>query len=339
MGPAWRRVAHVELWRKRLERSTLRMLAWIGLLAIAPMASAQQNYPVKPITMILPYAPGGSTSTLAYLIRQKLTESWGQQMIVLHRPGASATIGAAAAAKAPPDGYTSLFVTATHIISPLLMSVPYDAIKDFAAVTPISNVEVMLVAHPSLPAKSLKELIALAKARPGQLNYATSTAGSASHLAAELFSMRAGIRMQAIAYKGGGPAVSELLGGQVGLYFGNPVNVAGHVSAGRLRALAVSGDRRIAGLQQVPTFGESGFANFDVGFWQGILAPAGTPRSITEKLALEVARVLALPDIKEKIVALGGEPYVSSPDEFAARMKADALRYAEVIKQRNIRID
>jgi len=258
---------------------------------------------------------------------------------VLHRPGASATIGAAAAAKAPADGYTIVFVTATHVISPLLMQVPYDPIKDFAPITPISNVEVMLVAHPSIPVKNLQELIALAKARPSQLNYATSTAGSASHLAAELFSMRAGIRMQPIAYKGGGPAVSELLGGQVGLYFGNPVNVAGHVSAGRLRALAVSGERRLPGLQQVATFGESGFANFDVGFWQGILAPAGTPRPIIDRIALEVARILAMPDMKEKINSLGGDPYVMSPDDFAARMKLDSVRYAEVIKKRNIKID
>ena len=312
--------------------------ALAGLLFLAG-AGAQPAYPLRPITFILPYAPGGSTSTLAYLIRQKLTESWGQPIVVLHRPGASTTIGAAAAAKAAPDGYTILFVTPTHIISPLLIPVQYDAINDFAAITPISNVEVILVAHPSLPVKNLKELIALAKARPNELNYATSTAGSASHLAAELFSMRAGIRMQAIAYKGGGPAVTELLGGQVTLYFGNPVNVAGHVQGQRLKALAVSGDRRPESLPQVPTFGESGFANFDVGFWQGLLAPAGTPRPIVDKLAAEIARILAMPDIKEKIVGLGGDPYVASPDVFAARMRADAAKYAAVIKQRNIRID
>ena len=314
---------------------------WLASMAlfISPHSLHAQSYPVKPITIILPYAPGGATSTMAYLIRQKLTENWGQQMVMLHRPGANATIGAAAAAKAPPDGYTIVFVTASHVIAPLLMSVPYDPIKDFAPVTPTSNVEVILVAHPSVPVKSLKELIALARARPGELNYATSTAGSASHLAAELFSMRAGIRMQPISYKGGGPAVSELLGGQVGLYFGNPVNVTGHVNAGRLRALAVSGERRLPSLQQVATFGESGFANFDVGFWQGILAPAGTPRPIIDKLAQEIARILAMPDVREKITALGSEPFVSSPDAFAARMRVDSVKYAEVIKKRNIKID
>jgi tripartite-type tricarboxylate transporter receptor subunit TctC len=316
----------------------IRILA-TGLLALPATAVAQSNYPNKPITFILPYAPGGATSTLAYLLRQKLTESWGQQIPVLHRPGGSATIGAAAAAKAPPDGYTLVLVTATHIISPLLFPVAYDAIKDFAPVAPLSNVEVMLVAHPSLPVKNLKELISLAKARPGQLNYATSSAGGPSHLAAELFSMRVGIRMQAIAYKGGGPAVTDLLGGQVELSFGNPINVVHHIHGGRLRALAVSGDRRLASLPQVATFGENGLADFDVGFWQGMLAPAGTPRAIIDKLAGEIARIMALPDIREKMASLGVEPFVASPEAFAARMKADTAKYAEVIKKRNIKIE
>ena len=310
-----------------------------GLSCLPAPVHAQQSYPTKPITMILPYAPGGSTSTLTYLIRQKLTDSWGQQMVVLHRPGGSATIGAAAAAKAPPDGYTLVMVTATHIISALLFPVPYDAIKDFAPVTPVSNVEVVMVAHPSVPVKSMQELVALAKARPGQLNYATASAGSPAHLAAELFSMKVGIRMQSIAYKGGAPAVTDLLGGQVELLFGNPINVAHHIQAGRLKAIAISGERRLAALPKVPTFAESGLTDFDVGFWQGILAPAGTPRPILDKLAAELARIMALPDIKEKMAGLGVEPYVASPDAFLARMRADSVKYADVIKQRNIKID
>jgi tripartite-type tricarboxylate transporter receptor subunit TctC len=314
----------------------MRCILAAGALALAAAASAQ-SYPSKPITLILPYAPGGSTSTLAYLIRQKLTDSWGQQIVVQHRPGGSATIGAAIAAKAPADGYTLILVTATHIISPLLLPVAYDAIKDFAPVTPVSNVEVMLVVHPSVPAKSLKEFVALAKTRPGQLNYATSSAGSPSHLAAELFSMRVGIRMQAIAYKGGNPAVTDLLGGQVEALFGNPINVAHHIKAGKLRGLAVSGEHRLPALEQVPTFGEGGLANFDVGFWQGILAPAGTPRPVIDKIAAEVRRILLLPEIKEKLASLGVEPYLASPEEFAARMRADAEKYADVIRKRNIK--
>jgi len=302
-------------------------------------AQAQQSYPVKPITLILPYAPGGSTSALGYLMRDRLASSLGQQIIILHRPGGSATIGAAAAAKAPPDGYTLVFVTATHVISPMLMQVPYDAIKDFTAVAPISNVEVVLAAHPSFPAKQLKDLIALAKARPGQINYATASAGSPAHLAAELFSMRVGIRLQNIAYKGGGPAVTDLLGGQVELMFGNPINVASHIKGGRLKALAVSGERRLPGLPNVPTFGEGGVANFEVGFWQGVLAPAGTPRPIVDKLAAEIARILAAPDIREKMAAMGTDAYVATTDEFAARIRADAVKYADVIKQRGIKVE
>lgn len=302
-------------------------------------AQAQQSYPVKPITLILPYAPGGSTSALGYLMRDRLASSLGQQIVILHRPGGSATIGAAAAAKAPPDGYTLVFVTATHVISPMLMQVPYDAIKDFTAVAPISNVEVVLAAHPSFPAKQLKDLIALAKARPGQINYATASAGSPAHLAAELFSMRVGIRLQNIPYKGGGPAVTDLLGGQVELMFGNPINVAHHIKGGRLKALAVSGERRLPGLPNVPTFGEGGVPNFEVGFWQGLLAPAGTPRPIVDKLAVEIARILALPDIREKMAAMGTDAYVATTDEFAARIRADAVKYADVIKQRGIKVE
>jgi tripartite-type tricarboxylate transporter receptor subunit TctC len=204
-------------------------------------------------------------------------------------------------------------------------------------VTPVSNVEVMLVVHPSVPAKNLKEFVALAKPRPGHLNYATSSAGSPAHLAAELFSMRVGIKMQAIAYKGGNPAVTDLLGGQVEALFGNPINVAHHINAGRLRGLAVSGEHRLPALKQVPTFGEGGLANFDVGFWQGILAPAGTPRAVIDKLAGEIGRIMAMPDIKEKMASLGVEPYVASPEAFAARMRADTEKYAEVIRNRNIK--
>lgn len=310
-----------------------------GLLAGIGAAHAQQpSYPVKPITLILPYAPGGSTSALGYLIRQKLADSLGQPIVIVHRPGGSATIGAAAAAKAPPDGYTLAFVTATHVISPLLITVPYDAIKDFTAVVPISNVEVVLAAHPSFPAKRIADLVQIAKARPGQINYATASAGSPAHLAGELFSMRVGIRMQNIAYKGGSPAVTDLIGGQVELMFGNPINVVTHVNNGRLKALAVSGKRRLPGMPGVPTFGEGGVENFDVGFWQGLVAPAGVPRPIVDRLATEVSRILGLPDIREKMEAMGSDAYIATPDEFAARMRADAAKYADVVKQRSIKV-
>ena len=298
--------------------------------------AAQQDYPTKSITIIVPYAPGGSTSTLGYLIRQKLIESWGQPVIMQHRPGASATIGAAIAAKAPADGYTYLVVTTTHLISSLLMKLPYDPIKDFAAVSPVSVIEVIAVAHPSVPAKNLKQLIALAKARPGELNYATASFGSASHLAAEILSMRFGIKMQNVSYKGGALAANDVLGGQVELMFANPVNVTHHVNAGRLVGIAISGKSRNSALAQVPTFEESGVANYDVGLWMGILAPGGTPRGIVNKMAGELARIMTLPDIKNKVESMGVDTFVESPDAFEARMKADLAKYADVIKKRNI---
>lgn len=314
---------------------------WLLYAALATLgcAHAQSGYPSRPVTLILPYAPGGSTSALGYLVRQKLADGLGQQIVILHRPGGSATIGAAVAAKAPPDGYTLAFVTATHVISPLFMSLPYDAIKDFTPVVPISNVEVVLAAHPSFPARQLKDLVGIAKARPGKINYATASAGSPAHLAGELFSMRVGIRMQNVAYKGGSPAVTDVLGGQVELMFGNPINVVSHINGGRLRGLAISGEKRLAGMPQVPTFGEGGVPNFEVGFWQGLVAPAGTPRPIVDRIASEVTRILGQPDIKEKMAAMGTEAYIASPDEFAARMRADAAKYADVVKKRNIKVE
>jgi tripartite-type tricarboxylate transporter receptor subunit TctC len=305
-------------------------------IACAGPAAAQQNYPNKSITIVLPYAPGGATSTLGYLIRQKLIEGWGQPVLMQHRPGGSATIGAAVAAKAPADGYTYVIVTATHVISPLLMKVPYDPIKDFAAVSPVSVIETVVVAHPSLPVKNLRELVALAKARPGRLNYATASFGSSSHLAAELLGMRMGIKMQNIAYKGGSPATTDVLGGQVELMFANPVNVTHHIQAGKLVGIVISGKKRAPALPQVPTFEESGVTNFDVGSWMGVLAPAGTPDGIVHKMAGELARIMALPDIKAKVVALGSEPLVEPPEAFEARMKNDLAKYADVIKKRNI---
>jgi len=309
----------------------------LALLVSAGGVQAQsQNYPYKPITIILPYAPGGATSSLGYLIREKLIEDWSQPVIMQHRPGGSATIGAAIAAKAPADGYTYLIATATHVTSPLLMKVPYDPIKDFAAVSPVSVIETILVAHPSLPAKNLKELVAFAKARPGQLNYATASFGSPSHLAAELLGVRLGIKLQNIAYKGGSPATTDVLGGQVELMFANPVNVTHHIQAGKLVGIAISGKKRAPALPRVPTFEESGVTNFEIGSWMGMLAPAGTPVEIVRKMAGELAQIMALPDIKAKVVAMGSDTLIESPEAFEARMKADLARYAAVIKQRNI---
>jgi len=312
-----------------------RMLIAALLTAFAGFSGAQQAYPNKPIRFILPYAAGGNTSILARLIGQKLTESWGQQLIVDNRAGGNTIIGTEALTKSPPDGYTILMTTATHTI---LSPVPYDPIKDFAAVATLTSSEKVLVIHPSLPANNLREFIALAKSRPGELNFSSPGAGGVQHLAGELFNLMAGVKLQHIPYKGGGQAVTDLIGGQVQLSFQNSIAVLGHVRTGKLRALAVSGEARLASLPQVPTFTEAGLPGFGVNTWFGVLAPAGTPKGIIDKLSTEIARILKVPDIKERLAALEMYPFISTPEQFAALMKADMVKYANVIKAANIQL-
>lgn len=313
----------------------LRIVLFVMLAAAAYSAFAQLTYPNKPIRFILPYAAGGNTSLLARLIGQKMTENWGQQLIVDNRAGGNTIIGTEALAKSPPDGYTILMTTATHTI---LSPVPYDPINDFAPVATLTSSEKVLVIHPSLPANNLREFIALAKSRPGQLNFSSPGAGGVQHLAGELFNLIAGVKLQHIPYKGGGQAVTDLIGGQVQLSFQNSIAVLGHVRTGKLRAIAVSGETRLPSLPQVPTFAEAGLPGFGVNTWFGILAPARTPREIIDKLATEFARILNLPDIREKLAALEMYPLVSTPDQFAALMKADMAKYAKVIKAANIEL-
>jgi tripartite-type tricarboxylate transporter receptor subunit TctC len=306
---------------------------------IAPPNTAAQNYPSKPIRFISPNAPGGSTSTVARLIGQKLTESWGQQVVVDNRPGGNGFIGGDALARATPDGHTLMLISPTHIITPLLILAPYDAIRDFTPVASVSSTEFVLVLNPSVPANTLQELIALAKAKPGQLNYASSGSGSPTNLVAEMFNMMTGVRMQHIPYKGGGPALIELIGGQVQLAFQIPVSAIPHIRGARLHALAVSGETRLPALPQVPTFSEGGLAGFNVTSWYGILAPAGVRKPVVDKLSAEVARYLAQPEFREKLLGQGMEALVSTPQEFAAMMKTDTAKYARVIKAANIKAD
>ncbi len=307
-----------------------------GLLtALAGFASAQQAYPSRPIRFILPYAAGGNTSVLARLIAQKLTKSWGKQLIVDNRAGGNTIIGTETLAKSPPDGYTILMTTATHTI---LNPVPYDPIKDFAPVATLTSSEKVLVIHPSLPANTLREFIALAKSKPGELNYSSPGAGGVQHLAGELFNLLAGVKMQHIPYKGGGQAVTDLIAGEVQLSFQNSIAVIAHIKNGRLRGIAVSGENRLASLPQIPTFTEAGLPGFGVNTWFGVLAPAGTPKEIIDKLSTEIARILNMPDIRERLAALEMYPFISTPDQFAALMKADMAKYAKIIKAANIQL-
>ena len=310
------------------------------LMGFIGSVAAQQAYPNKPIRFITPYPAGGSTSVLARIIGQKLTESWGQQVLVDNRGGGNTIIGTEALVKSPPDGYTIFLASPLLVMLPhLYHALPYDTLRDVAPVATMASTEQILVLNPSVPANNLQELIALAKSMPGQLNYASSSSGGPTHVAGEMFNIMAGVKIQHVPYKGGGPALTDLLGGQVQMYFNTPVSFISHIKSGKLKAIAISGDTRLPALPQVPTFTQAGLQGFDVGYWQGILVPAGTPKAIIDKLAAEVARIVALPDTKEKLDSQGFAPFISTPEQFAALLKSDMAKYAKVIKAANIKIE
>ncbi len=316
-----------------------RILIAIVLASTALVAAGQQAYPIKPIRLVTPVAAGGSTDILARLLAQRLTESLGQQVFVDNRPGGNGIIGAEIVYRAAPDGYTLLLISSTHIITPLLVPTPYDALNDFAPVAGNASSALMLVVHPSLPAHNLREFIALARSKPGQLDYASTGAGSLAHLAGELFSMMAGIKMQAIPYKGGGPAISDLIGGHVQLYFAVPISIMPHIQARRVRPIALIGENRLAALPQVPTFKEAGLPGFDVRFWYGTLAPVGTPKHVIDRLASEIRKIQTSSTMKEMLLSQGMEPFVATPGELIALLKAETDKYAKVIKAANIKVD
>jgi tripartite-type tricarboxylate transporter receptor subunit TctC len=320
--------------------SALTQLLTLGLLAaLAAPAAAQPAYPNKTIRLITPFAPGGGTTLVARVISQKMTEDWGQQVIVDNRPGGNTIIGSEALVKSPPDGYTIMLHASTHATNPNLLPLPYDTIRDFAAITTVSVNEYMLVAHPSVPARTVKELIALAKSKPGQLDYATTGTASTQHLATELFAMLAGIKMNHIPFKGGAPVITNLIGGQVQLAFTGAYNAIPFIKVGRLRPIASSGDTRLSSLPQVPTFNESGLPGLDIRNWYGMFAPAATPRPVIDKLWGEISRIMAMPDVKQTLASQGADPYVTTPEQFVAIIKADIARYGKIIKAANIKLE
>ena len=325
-------------WPVRAFLAVMRRLALAMLLATAGVASAQLVYPGKSIRFIVPFPPGGSTDPVARMIGQKLVEKWGQPVIVDNRPGGNNVIGTEALARSAPDGYTMLLATSTHVINPhLLPSLPYDPVKDFAPVATLIGAPYVLAVHPSVPANNLREFIAYAKTKPGELNYATSSAGGLQHLSGEMFNIMAGVKMQAVPYKGGGPGITDLIAGQVQLAFNNAINFIAHFKSGKLKAMAISGEARSPALPEVPTFGEAGLPGFGAKNWFGVLVPAGTPREVIDKLSTEIAHILAMPDIREKIDRQGVEPFISTPEQFAAMMRTESAKYAKVIKAANIK--
>ena len=317
--------------------AAVRMVALGMLVAIAGPLAAQPAYPTRAIHLITPFAPGGSTTTVAHLLGQKLTESWGQPLLVENRPGGNMIIGTDALAKSAPDGYTIMLTSNSHVI--MFQSLPYDPIKDFAPVAGAYDSEFVMVINPALPANNLQEFIALAKSKPGQLNYGSTGTGGSGHLAMEMFCTLAGVKMQHVPYKGAGPAITDLIGGQIQMHTNNPLVMISHIKSGKLRAMATTGESRLPALPQVPTFTEAGLPGLDVKVWFGVLAPAGTPKAIIDKLSTEIAKILAMPDIKEKLLSQGLKPYYSTPDQFAALMKADMAKYAKIIKTANIKME
>ena len=317
-----------------------KFLAVIACVLVAGNAFAQA-YPSKPVRMIVGFPPGGGTDVVARVISQKLTEWWGQAVTVENRAGATGTIGADAVAKSTPDGYTLIMGHVnSHAIAPnLFAKLPYDPIKDFAAAAYVGYVPNVLAVHPSIPAKSVKELVALLKANPGKYNYASSGNGSTQHLAGEMFKQLTGTSIVHVPYKGSGDAIKDLLAGVVAMNFDTMPPVMPHVQAGKLHGLAISTPRRLPQLPDVPTFVEEGIIGFDVANWYGVMAPAGTPREIVAKLNADINKAMQAPEVRARLEGVGTQLREQSAAEFEAYMKAEVAKYAKLIKDTGVRIE
>ena len=313
-------------------------VALMMLFAASPLLA--QNYPARPIRMIVPFSPGGATDVPARIVAQRLSEALGQQVIIDNRPGAGSMLGAEAVAKASPDGYTLLLTATTHVISASLYTkLPYDAVRDFAPVMLIGSGPNVLTVHPSLPAKSVRELIALAKARPNKIDYASSGNGSAQHLFGALFMSMANITMMHIPYKGSAPAITDLISGQVSVGFPGIALVLPHSRAGRLRALAVTSEKRSKAMPEVPAIAEVGVPGYAATLWSGLLAPKSTPPEVIQKLYDEIAKLLRLPDVESTFLATGTDVTISTPDQFGQFLKAEYDKWAKVIKAVDARVN
>jgi tripartite-type tricarboxylate transporter receptor subunit TctC len=310
-------------------------------LAVFASAASAQAWPAKPIKWIVPFAPGGTTDILARTIGEKLARALGQPVIIENKPGAGGGVGAEFTAKAPPDGYTIMGGTiSTHAINAsLYKSLPYDPIKDFAPITLIARVPNMLVVNPDVPAKNVAELIALMKANPGKYTFASSGNGTSQHLSGELFKAMAGVEMQHIPYKGSPPALQDVVAGQVTMTFDNITTAWPLAKGGKLRALAVTTAKRASIAPDVPTLAESGLTGYEVGSWQGVFAPAGTPPEIVKRLNAEIVKIINQPDIKEKLVGLGAEPVANTTEEFGVLVKAEVAKWADVVKKSGAQVD
>jgi len=327
-------------------KSSLRhvWMLFFGIAAFAfgaPASAQAPAYPTKPVRIVVPFPAGGATDILARAVAQKLTETWGQAFVVDNRPGAGGNIGSELVAKAAPDGYTlEMGTVGTHAINASLYAkMPYDHVKDFAPIILVAGVPNVLVVNPAVPVNSVQELIAYAKANPGKLNFASSGSGTSIHLSGELFKVMAGVQMTHIPYKGSAPALADLLGGQVQLMFDNLPPSLPQIKGGKLRALGVTSAARAPTLPDTPTIAESGLPGFDASSWFGLLAPAGTPPAIIAKLNTEIAKWLASPEAREKLVAIGANIAGGTPEDFARHIQAETVKWAKVVKESGAKVD
>jgi len=322
-------------------RSTSRFVALFAALAFGAAASAQPApWPSKPVRLIVPTAPGGPTDLVARVLAERLAPALGQSVIVDNRAGAGHMIGTEAAARAAPDGYTYGLVTTPHVINPALRKkMSYDTQQDLVPVSWLTSLPLVLVVNPALPANTVRELVALAKAKPGQLNMASAGTATGPHLAGELFKSSAGINLIHVPYKGGPQATAAILTGEAALYFDSLSGALPHIKAGKLRALAVTLQTRAAAAPEVPTMAESGFPGFEVNIWNGMVAPAGTPKEIIARMQAELARALALPEVKSRFAAAGFETVGSTPEEFGAVIDRDLAKWRKVVKDAGMSAD
>jgi len=312
--------------------------ALASLVLATGAAHAQTNFPQRPVRWIVPFPAGGSVDLVGRAIGQKLSELWGQQIVIDNRPAAGGRVGTQIAAQAAPDGYSQLLTLNTNLTADrsLFKQLPYDPEKAFTPITIIAGTSQLLVVNPSLPARNVKELIALAKEKPGQLNYGSSGVGGSLHLAMELFKSMAGIEVTHVAYKGGPPAALDLIAGQISMMFFNTPAALGYVKTGKLRALGVSTGRRSPQLPDVPTIAEAGVPGYDVSVWYGLVAPARTSPAIIDSTYRELARVLAMPDVKQQVEALGADTIGATPGDMARRVKAETEQWARLVTRAKI---
>jgi tripartite-type tricarboxylate transporter receptor subunit TctC len=322
-----------------MQSSTIARIAL--MLACVPLIAYAQSYPARPVKLIIPFSPGGAADVPGRILADRLTHAIGQQVVIENRPGAGSTIGADAAAKSPADGYTLFMISNTHFVSAALYKkLPYDPLNDYTPVTQVTSAPNVLIVHPSLPAKNVKELIVLAKQRPGEINYASSGNGSTQHLTGALFCKMAGIRMTHIPYRGSGPVTADLLAGQVQVGFPGIAGMLPHIKSAKLRALGVSSAKRSPELPEVPTIAEAGVKGYDMVAWFGIATPKGLPRDIQMKLNGEILKVLKTAEMQKSLRAVGQEvAYQEKPEQFYDFMKVEAAKWAKVVQDSGAKIE